>query len=142
MPHSPALTGLLTWAEALAAEGALVPASRVVDRIRDVLVELPPMERADSVLEDRDLSSSEAGLALGRSDSTVRAWCRDGRLPGAYRQSGREWRIPRSAIDAFRAAQRVENSRPAPTPAPTPRGRRSGGADLSAWRSEINKKCA
>lgn len=48
-----------------------------------------------------DLDVQEAGRRVGRQPSTVRTWCAEGRLAGAYRLGGREWRIPRSALTAF-----------------------------------------
>ena len=59
-----------------------------------------------------------AGLAqlFDKRPSTVRAWVERGDFPGAYKLNGREWRIPISAVEAFRDSQR----------------RLTG---LSAWRS-------
>ncbi len=51
-----------------------------------------------------DLTVQEVGDLLGRAPSTVRTWCGAGRLPGAYRLRGREWRIPRGALRALRQA--------------------------------------
>lgn len=49
-----------------------------------------------------------AGLArlFGKRPSTVRAWVERGQFPGAYKLHGREWRIPLSAVEAFRDSQR------------------------------------
>lgn len=72
--------------------------------------------------EDRisDLTVREAADELDRSPSTVRGWCGDGKLEGAYRFRGREWRIPPAALRAFVDAERE----------PAPREE----ADLSGWR--------
>jgi hypothetical protein len=52
-----------------------------------------------------DLTCEDVGQLFDRSASTVRAWCAAGQFPGAYRL-GREWRIPRGAIEAFQERQR------------------------------------
>jgi hypothetical protein len=46
------------------------------------------------------------GEILGRHDSTIRSMCYRGEFPGAYRQNGREWRIPTSAIREYQTTQR------------------------------------
>lgn len=74
------------------------------------------------------LTVQEVAEATDRAPSTVRTWCAEGRLPGARRLRGREWRIPRKALDALLDGEE-----------PTQRG---GGADhldvprggLGAWR--------
>ncbi len=43
-------------------------------------------------------SVEEAAQILGVDAETVRRWCRQGKIPGV-RRFGREYRIPRTAID-------------------------------------------
>jgi excisionase family DNA binding protein len=43
-------------------------------------------------------SVDEVAKLLGFHPDTVRLWCREGKLPGA-RKFGRDWRIPRSALE-------------------------------------------
>lgn len=71
--------------------------------------------------EGMDLTIEEVGRLAGRAPSTVRTWCGQGRLPGAYRLQGREWRIPRTAIAALRGIAHAPSH-----------GADNG--DLGAWR--------
>lgn len=68
------------------------------------------------------MTAGKVGDLLGRSAASVRAWCASGRLPGAFRLQGREWRIPRAALDRFlaNAAAGRDGAEQAP--------------DLSRWR--------
>lgn len=72
-----------------------------------------------------DLTLQQVAEATGRAVSTVRTWCNSGRLPGCYRLNGRDWRVPRAALEALR------NGKPEPAA-----DRPSRPADLAAWRSE------
>src|SRR5688500_2017822 len=88
------------------------PAGGSVQLPRELVLELldgAPVDAAEPALE-RDLTCREAGQVLGRSDSTLRALCERGALAGAYRQNGREWRVPPAAIRAYQAAQREGKS--------------------------------
>ncbi len=93
---------------------------------------LVPVEWVRGLLDDgmdedgddgTDLTVGDVAARLGRAPGTVATWCRDGRLPGAYRLHGREWRVPRSALRALRDAP----GRPAADAPAEP-------ADLGAWR--------
>lgn len=98
---------------------ALVP-------VRWVLEAVDGLEREGG---DDGLGDTVAEFAerANRAPSTVRTWCTEGRLPGAKKLRGREWRIPRSALRAL-----LDDDTPA----------RAGGAQrletpkggLSAWR--------
>ena len=102
-----------------------------------------------------DLTLEQAGQQLGRSASTVRGWCEQGRFPGAYHLPASEkpdkrgrvrrgaWRIPSAALEAFRASLQVVPATPQPAimapRAAQPHGKRrrtSGDArtELGAWR--------
>lgn len=48
-----------------------------------------------------DLTVQDLAEELDRSESTVRGWCADGLIEGAYKLRGREWRIPRAAARRF-----------------------------------------
>lgn len=59
-----------------------------------------------------DLTPEEVGAALHRSPVTIRAYCNAELIPGAYRLRGRQWRIPRAALEAFQAAERAKEVKP------------------------------
>lgn len=71
----------------------------------------------------------ELAERFDRSESTIRSWCRDGRLTGAYRLRGREWVVPTDAVEAFQAEQRKADGDPGPVG-------RGPAVDLGAWRGE------
>lgn len=85
-----------------------------------------------------DLTVQEVAEGVGRAASTVRTWCGEGRLPGAYRLLNREWRIPHAALDEFLRCQREGQGTPPQRP-PGPNDL-VGPANISAWRSEFKKK--
>lgn len=76
-----------------------------VDVLREWIDEEPggPDEQAAEPLVD--LTVPEVAGLLDRSDSTIRGWCQDGTLPGAYKLRGREWRVPRQALRELRDPQ-------------------------------------
>ena len=74
-----------------------------------------------------DFTVNRVASELSRSPSTVREWCRAGKIPEAYRLNGREWRIPRSGLQKY--LNRQDGSGPR-----SPRRHRE--IDLSAWRRE------
>lgn len=112
------------------APGGLIPRDWVLDQIRDVT-------GADVGDELADLSVEEAGQLLARSPSTVREYCRAELLKGAYRQRGREWRVPRGAIRAFQRAEAAEQETPK-----TPRRRSNQPVDLGSWRDLVTEDAA
>jgi hypothetical protein len=67
-----------------------------------------------------DLTAVDVGALLRRAPSTIRTWCAAGRLPGAYRCRGREWRIPRAALRALRRDRELVDP--------------EAPVDLGAWR--------
>ena len=85
---------------------------------RDVLLELCRPDDAGA----GDLSVEQLADTLGRRPSTVRGWLEAGLFPGAYHlpASGKlsrtarpkvgAWRVPSSAVAAFRLDQRAGNS--------------------------------
>lgn len=95
-------------------DGALVPVAWVRALVQDC-----------GGQEAVDLTVEEAGRLLHRAPSTMRTWCARGHIPGAYRLAGREWRIPRAALQAL-----GEGSGPQRT------GDTSRPADLGSWRRE------
>jgi hypothetical protein len=70
------------------------------------------MPEASTTERDRafDLNVADAGKMLGRAPQTVRAWCAEGRIEGAYRRNDREWRIPYDALVRFQESQRVRST--------------------------------
>ncbi len=105
------------------APGSLLPRDWLLQQIQAI---------ADPVVGDElaNLSIEDAGQVLDRSTSTVREYCRSGLLPGAYRQRGREWRIPRGAIRAFQRSEAVPKARPPLL--------KTEEIDLGAWREELS----
>lgn len=93
---------LLTLAQALP-DGAAVPVPRAW--LLELLEPAGEREPIKPTLEV-DLTPEEVAVALHRSPVTVRSWCNAGAFPTAYRMRGRQWRIPRRALDAFQAAER------------------------------------
>jgi hypothetical protein len=93
--------------DALAAmpPGTLVPRDWLVDQLSDqpAPAESPPTVAA------ADLTISDLARLFGKRPSTVRAWVERGDFPGAYKLNGREWRIPPTAVVAFRESQRRQN---------------------------------
>jgi len=88
------------------------------------------------------LTTAELGERLHRSASTIRSWCEAGRFAGAFKLSGKDWRIPIVALEAFVADQQWKSSRqdrPRATIARqrvTPqRATKGQPARLGAWRS-------
>jgi excisionase family DNA binding protein len=65
--------------------------------------------QADHAAAPAEFTVAELAARFHRSPSTVRDWCEHHRFDGAYKLNGRDWRIPRAAVDAFLAEQRGEN---------------------------------
>ena len=119
------LADFRSWLATLAEARALVPASEVLER-------LPVLTEGAGVDPLAALDVDAAGDVLGRSPSTVREYCRQGFLPGAYRQRGREWRIPLEAIRAFQTEEAREAAQTNGAGE-----RRVDDVDLTSWRKEI-----
>src|SRR5690349_11269365 len=99
---------------------------RLVDRLRSIINSVPsngsvtfPIQSLVEWLDEEvvsdsggdvdvclDLSVADAARALRRSQSTVRGWCAAGLIPDSYRLRGREWRIPRPALQGFLVEER------------------------------------
>ncbi len=72
----------------------------------------------------RDLNLKEVADRVGRAESTVKGWCSAGKLSGAYKLNGRDWRVPEAALETYLArmgAGRAGSIRP-------------HSNDLSSWR--------
>lgn len=108
---------LRRWA-ARAPPGTLIPADSLASMLADV-------EDGDDRLGD--LTVEQVAAELGRSPSTIRGWCIDGRLR-AYKLNHREWRVPRGAVRDYLENQKSGSGRQAT---------RTNGhpADLSAWKN-------
>jgi hypothetical protein len=104
------------------------PTGSTVAVLREHLLDLLDGTPAEAPQPLGDLTCKAAGAILGRHASTLRAMCERGELPGAYRQHGREWRIPPAGLEAYRAQQRA--------PRPT---QRANCAELSGWRRHLPK---
>lgn len=61
------------------------------------------LEEADKRPGSTDdlLTVEDVAERLGRAASTVRGWCGQGVLEGAFRLRGKSWRIPESSFHAF-----------------------------------------
>lgn len=124
------MTTFREWLDVLADADAWVSAAVVRRRFQ---MEEPEIE----ALRQMPGGIAEVAALLGRSPSTIRDYCRKGLLPGAYRQRGRDWRIPWSAITAFHEA---EAQRHAAEVSPPPRKTKTEGkTDLGAWRKLRDK---
>lgn len=120
------LSDFRSWLATLAEAHATIPAEQALKRLPLV---------ADGAGGD-DLAALDveaAGKALGRSSSTIRDYCRSGLLEGAYKQRGKQWKVPRPAIAAFHRREFEDAEAAAKT---TCNGK--GTTDLSAWRKEID----
>lgn len=100
---------------------ALVPVGWVLEQLGS-----PDDSKPSSIA---DLTISEIADRLDRSVSTVRAWCANGLLEGAYRLRGREWRVPSAALRGFLDRQGQSKTGRVPR-------RTAGdiGVDLTSWR--------
>ncbi len=104
----------------------LPPGSAVLLPVESLLEE----EEHDNGSEDRlaDLTVSEVAEKLGRRPSTVRGWCAAGKIEGAYKFRGKEWRMPGTGLREFLSHQ-ANGLRPAGPPL-----NRNRSADLGSWR--------
>lgn len=103
-----------------------IPAEWLLEELENEVIEDAPQD--DSPIAD--ITVEQLAGELNRSPSTVRGWLSSGAFPGAYRLQGREWRIPRTEVEAFLNRQRPQKPvavRQAPRRQRTP-------ADLGAWR--------
>lgn len=53
-----------------------------------------------------DYTLRQFGELLGRHEETIRQWCVQDRVPGAYQLMDREWRIPRDSLVALQEQER------------------------------------
>lgn len=64
------------------------------------------------------ITTREIAEAFVVDEDTVRLWCQNGSVPGAFRTPGGRWRIPESAITKIRergtpaAAEQSSNDKP------------------------------
>jgi hypothetical protein len=80
-----------------------------------------------------DLTIPEVAALFKRAPSTIRGWCDEQILPGAYRNRGREWRIPAAAVRAFQERERHRDPN-APSPRPVSARPSARLSSLSDWR--------
>ena len=111
------LAELRTWLATLAEAEALVPAAQVLERLPE-----------EDELPAADLTVDQVADVMGRTSACIRGWCRDGKLPGAYRagEGSREWRVPPRALDEYRVGQRRARIQRLPS-------------DLGSWRDELRR---
>lgn len=95
-------TALRSLAEALPPGTALpVPREWLLELLTVATGEHQP------AMPDADLTVAQVAQRFDRQPATVRWWCEEGWLPGAYRFRGREWRIPPAGLEAFAAGERT-----------------------------------
>lgn len=88
-------------------------------------------DRAPAEAQERDeLTVAEWAELEHRATGTVCSWLAAGLVPGAYKLNGREWRVPREGIVAFKA----EQARQHPAPERSRTRERTPGTDISSWR--------
>jgi hypothetical protein len=85
---------------------ALIQGKATTDPVTLPVAWLQSLLTDDATTVAVDLSGTEVARLLGRSPVTIAGWCRAGLCPGAYRLRGREWRIPRSGLEALQALER------------------------------------
>lgn len=129
----------MTLADRLRALYDALPENGAVTLTRDDLAAwltdatAPATTAADATA---DLTVGQVAELFGRGASTIRTWCGNGLLPGAYRMRGsREWRVPRDAIQAMQQAESERHR----TPRQPARRTTAGPADLGAWRQHIRR---
>ncbi|MFC1530672.1 helix-turn-helix domain-containing protein [Gemmatimonadota bacterium] len=94
-----------------------LPESSAVTFSKEDLADLLQLE-SGATIEDRDISTIEAGTLLGRSRHTIVRWIKNGSLR-AYMHKG-SYRIPLAAIEEMRHEMPIsENDAP----------------DLGSWRT-------
>jgi excisionase family DNA binding protein len=117
----------MTLLDRLRQLAAALPPGSSVSLPRDwLLAELDAAPASDALVAD--LTVEQLAQFIGKRPSTVRGWLEAGRFPGAYKLSGKAWRVPRGAVEAFQAREREGQA-----PEPGPNGDRSPG-QLGAWR--------
>ena len=91
----------------------VVDLARIVPGVLDLPVTLPLrelialVERGSGV--PRILSTAQAAKVLGYSTKTWLRRCKEGQLPGAFRDERDRWRIPREDAERFIAQQHNRN---------------------------------
>lgn len=103
--------------------------------LSELLAEPLPVGQGEGTALAVDLTVQDVATQFKRGASTIRTWCERGDLPGAYRNRGREWRIPASAIEAMQREQARRHVTPRATTS-----RNGKPTDISSWRSHMPKE--
>ena len=104
-------------ASVLPSDGASITLSRA-----DLLV-LVEGESEGATLASRDLTVHEVAEETGRAPSTVRGWLIAEVFRG-YKLNGRDWRVPRTCLREYLAAQNETSDPPSD----------ARDVDITAWR--------
>lgn len=129
----------MTPADRLRAIAAALPVNGTVTLSRDALLELAGEAGESPPSESRklaaDLTIADVAALLGRSSSCVRNWLAEkpAAFPNAYRMRGREWRVPRTDIEAFQRTEAQRHQQRTESGRGNTRGR-SESIRLNAWR--------
>ena len=86
--------------------GTLVPRDWLLEQLSDPLA--PESEYSTTLI---DLTIQDLAERFGKRPSTLRAWVERGDFPGAYKLHGKEWRVPRRAVEDFQVQQRAGKRR-------------------------------
>jgi hypothetical protein len=101
----------------------------------------PHPSPADQRTDEDLLDVATMGTIAGRSKTTVTKWLRegkaDGKLPGAYKLSGVDWRCPRGEFVALVKSKTGTKGRAAATPEP-----RVKREPIGAWRGAATSQGA
>jgi excisionase family DNA binding protein len=110
-----------------APKGTLVPVESLAEMLKNA--ERIPVADEQASEPAGDLTVQYIAKRLGRSSSTIRGWLAAAEIPEAYKLLGREWRVPRAALQHFLDRQREAAE-------PLPAANRLADANLQAWRKE------
>jgi excisionase family DNA binding protein len=85
-----------------------MPPGSAVTLPRDWLLALDEAGEPEDGPPAVDLTVTQLAALFGKKCSTIRAWLEEGDFEGAYKLRGRQWRVPRRALEA---CQRHEQAR-------------------------------
>ena len=117
----------MSLASELDAITARMPPGSAVTLPVDFLRSLLDQDAGKPGGRDRLLTLDELAQVTGRATSTLRTWCNTGKITGAFRLHGREWRVPESAWERYLEGLKMGE-------ATLERVHPEGSVDLGSWR--------